>query len=328
MLQLFRSNQFFTVFLILIYAFLLRWHLFIEPAGLPKENIGVASSWVYAWLAEKTTAQSILAILLLTLQAVLLNYLFNSYRMNKDNTFIPAVAYLLVSSASVEFASLSPVLMANTFLLIAWIELFDAHRKIELSNTIFNIGFFIGIAGLFYFSMLYYFLVAIIGLSILRTFSWRETLVLLIGVIVPFFLVGVYYFWIDKLNIYWTKYIILNFNIFNWKISFKDYYALISLTIIGFLFVWTLLNTGSLLRKASVLTGKYVSILLIGVFLLAVSFLCQYSLFLNHFLMIAPSLAIFFAMQLLTTESKVSAEFLHLVTLMTMLALQYHQLIF
>ena len=77
-------------------------------------------------------------MLLVVLQAIMLNTVVNNYKMGRELTYFTALCYILLASAIPEFLYLSPALMGNTFLIIALAEMFKWYRKFEASASIFN----------------------------------------------------------------------------------------------------------------------------------------------------------------------------------------------
>jgi hypothetical protein len=186
-LSLFRTNQFISNTLLVFYALLLRGLVFFLPAReVSMSHPGIISKMVYGWIGQSGWLPDLVALLLVLLQALLVNVIVAKYRMARTVSLYPGVFYILIVSSFPDFLHLSPVLMANTFLLLVLYELFDSYKKYTAAGSLYNIGLWLGVAALFYYSMLAILIAAIIGFSIVRSFKVREVLMILFGLISPY----------------------------------------------------------------------------------------------------------------------------------------------
>src|SRR5215203_4943969 len=71
---------------------------------------------------------SALAFFLLYVQALMINYFMNEFRMVGKPTYLPALAYLLLTSLLPEWNFLSSPLVATTFILWTIINLFRLYN--------------------------------------------------------------------------------------------------------------------------------------------------------------------------------------------------------
>ena len=77
---------------------------------------------------------------------------------------------------------------------------------------IFDAGLLnIALASLFYFPALVFMLFLLLGLFVLRPFKWREWVVSFMGLVAPYFLISLYYFWNNQLLFFYST--LLPFNI-------------------------------------------------------------------------------------------------------------------
>ncbi len=98
MLQLFRSNQLYILPLLFILLAALRAIGFIHQPELPIEHAGVLSKIVYAWVGTEGILLQILALILVFAQAFLVNAICSEYQLTQENTYYPALFYILLSS--------------------------------------------------------------------------------------------------------------------------------------------------------------------------------------------------------------------------------------
>ena len=142
MLSLFRQNLFFNSLLLLPYTILIRIHSLIHPESYISSEIeGWLNSSIFSQLQSVPIVQSILAILLIFLQAVSINFILNRHRLSLRPNLFPGAFYVLLVSLSSEHLFLNPVLFANVFFLIAIVNLFKTYRVARVSGAIFNCAF-------------------------------------------------------------------------------------------------------------------------------------------------------------------------------------------
>ena len=310
MLSLFRTNQFAANILLIFYVLLLRGTVFFIPQEvITPSHPGILSDIVFNWLGPQGILSDTIALVLVLFQAFLLNVIIAKYRLARNVSLYPGLFYLLIVSAFPDFLHLSPVLMANTFILFALYELFDCYKKYEASGELYNVGLWLGVAILFYFSTIILVVFVLIGMNILRSFKLRELLIFLAGLITPFWLLGSYYFFFGNLSVFWSEAIYSNIGSLKWTflVSWLEY---IQLGFFGFLILVALLSYNSYTFKTSIRSIKYMDILYwlmaIGLF----SVLLQKDITTEHLLLLAIPLSTFVSMTMLYMKPRL-AEAIH-----------------
>ncbi len=322
MLNFFRTNQLaFNIFLI-FYVILLRGSSFITPAHdwIPGKS-GVLSIWIYNLCNGYSSLPFILGIILVFIQAILINVMIARFRMANEVTLFPGVCYILLASSIPEFLNLSPILLANTFFIVSLFELFGSYRQKSIVGYIFNVGFWLGVASLFYFSEIIFLLFAFLGSSILSKFRTKEALTITIGFIVPYILISVYYFWTDQFLWFWQ-------NQFSNNLGFLDFdiqYSLETYIKLGFfvlVFIMSFVSSGSYMAKKNLQVQKNISMLYWALFFGFLSVLLQASIRLEHLLIFVVPLSIFLSFNL-SSMPRPLAEAFHLLLLVGILVLQF-----
>ena len=84
--------------------------------------------------------------------------------------------------------------------MLALFKICLSYRVDEAFSTIFDASFFIAIASLFYFPTIIIYPLIWVTLIVIRPFIWREWIISIIGLLLPYVFVVVYYFWTDKVN--------------------------------------------------------------------------------------------------------------------------------
>ena len=308
--------------LLIFYILLLRFTAFIAPFQWQPSGQGVLCELVYSGIGSQQFISHVVAILLLLVQGFLVNMICINHRLANEVNLFPGLFYILVCCAIPDFLYLSPVLMGNTFFLIALNEIFDTYKNPACADRIFNAGFWTGIASLFYFPFAFFIIVLLAALSILRAFNIQEILMVVTGAFLPYFLGGVYFFWFDRFDFFWEMQLDrnLDFLSFGNRINAWDTYA--KLMIFGGLILFVLFNNNVYQIKKNIQVQKKINILywILIASVLAVPF--QNNLTFEHFLMLAPALGIFLSFTF-SGMKKQWAESVHFIMVVIALALQF-----
>ncbi len=328
MLSLFRTNQLLTNLLLLFYVAVLYIHVFVIPQSWEPSRPGILAYSVYGLLPWNSLTGYVVAAVLVLLQAILINFMVSENRLNTEITLFPGLFYILIASCIPEFTHLSPVLMANTFYIIALVNVMMFYNNPKSAGAIFNTGFWIGVGSLFYFSYAILILVGFMGLNILRAFNIRERMMILAGAFVPYFLLGVYYFWYGQLEYFFSYQISENiswFSIFSQNSLNSDGY--IKLGFISFLIFIVIASYNQNISRRVREVQKKVGILYWMLLLAILSLFFQADMQLDHLLIIAFPLGILLSFNF--TQLQASwAELLHFFLLLIVLFFQYRFLIF
>ncbi|MEL6863671.1 MAG: hypothetical protein AAFP19_04595 [Bacteroidota bacterium] len=323
MLELFRTNQFIANVLLLFYIALLRFSVFLYPPTQEVGASGILSESLLSLVDPQSWLAASLSILLLFIQAILLNIIVSRYRMASELSLFPGLLYILLCSSIPEFLSLSPPFLANTFLLIALLELFDVYKRNRVAGEIFNAGFWLALASLCYMPYISFLLLTFIGLGILRAVRLRESWMLLIGFAVPYLLSNVYYFWNDRLADFWQIQ-------FAYIIGWPDFPAIdleisIKLAFFGGLLLFVVFNINRYAFKKNIQVQKNIQILYWSLLLAGMACLFVPQLALSHLLLLCPALAVFLSFSFLNANRQTS-EAIHLILLVAVLLLQFKPL--
>jgi hypothetical protein len=202
-LQLFRTNQIFAS--ILGFSFVFIWHssiYFNVPEWEPSQS-GIFMQEINFYVGHSSIAARLIVLLLLAIQYGLAINLLNSYRLADYTTVFPGIFLILFSCFSPYFLFLSSIHFVNTFFIIILFILFSTYNQPKIADSLFNSGLIAGISFLFFPPTFYILPIIFIGLSILRSYSFKERMSVLLGFIIPSFWAGLYYFWQDKFDLFY-----------------------------------------------------------------------------------------------------------------------------
>jgi hypothetical protein len=179
--------------------------------------------------------------------------------MTTRQTFLPAMAYLIITSLFPEWNYLSAPLVASFFIVWSFIKLFKLYSANAANGVIFNIGLLLGLSSLIYFPSITYVLCIFLGLMILRPFRFNEAMLVVLGIIAPYYFYAVYLFLNDALQI---NQILPKFD-FNILPLSTSIWAAIAVALMGIPFIIGGYYIQTQLRKVLIQVRKNWSILLL-----------------------------------------------------------------
>ncbi len=187
------------VILLIAIIFLAVWiFAFIHPSELPATDYGAGAMPLYELLLFVSGKNVLLNVAIAFLIAVailflLVNFNTTSFFIN-ERTYLPALFYTLVTALFPEYKSLNPALPAALFLMLAIIRIAEGYRKPGIANNFFDAGILISTGSLFYADLIWFGLIIIIGIILIRTVTLHEIAITVFGLLTPYFITfGVYY---------------------------------------------------------------------------------------------------------------------------------------
>jgi hypothetical protein len=320
-LELFRNNNFVFTLLLIPYAILLRFLAIYFGIG---ESIAVEGTWA-RWIFGEEISQNlvfqIVGVTLVFLHAAMVNRLVIRNRMTHEMTLFPGVFYILVASFFPGYVCLSPILIANTLLLIGLAELFVSHKKLKTAEHIFSVGFWFSSAAIAYHGYLLLILFPILGLSMLRTVKWVNWAQFVIGLVTPVIITMMVSVLLNE-----SPFILFR----EWAEksgSFEFYLSnkWIDLAQLGFFGIWilaSLLQYNAFTIKKNIHAQKKIDLCFwfMAFSLVCISFISDIRS--TDWLMLAIPLSILIAMSFLRFRSRISSELIHFIMVITLLAIQ------
>ncbi len=257
LVQFFKSNNASAYLLIPLFTIVLWTFGYIHPVEVPPVRHAMPLYEIIAGPLSNVWINISLALLLVIAEAFLLNYVVNNNEILTRPSFLPAALYIIFMGSNKAMFILHPLIFGNFFLLFALHRLLNSYRKDKAFAEFFDAGFLVAIASLFYFPYIVFFPVLAVALIILRTFNWREWLISMAGVLVPYILAGTVYFLRDRLDyllydkmfFYFSKQ--LHLGVLSGSFYFTNTIQL-SILILAGARLFTGLNTGSQKTKKSI----------------------------------------------------------------------------
>ena len=143
-------------------------------------------------LAEESIFSQILAPLLILLNALLLNTIFNRNGFMEKNNFLPALLYVVGKSYFHSYYFINGFGLAETFMILAFMQVFKLDQNSDGRKAVFNAAFFAGLAASFYPVLILFVPFLFLIVWILRPFILRESALLAVGFLIPLIYAGCY----------------------------------------------------------------------------------------------------------------------------------------
>jgi hypothetical protein len=158
-------------------------------------------SVIQCFFAKNLLISTLTAFVLIVFQAFFLNYIFVKNKLVTNTTFFPAFIYLLLVSSNQNLMTLHPVILLNTFIIIAVYFLFRSFNTEHNYESIFNANFFLSIGFLLYKPACLLFLWSLFTIIIYRYYKFRHWFMAILGALTPIIFLLIFYFVANKLEI-------------------------------------------------------------------------------------------------------------------------------
>lgn len=197
MVGIFRNYNPFGIIFLFFYGLILRFASFVEP-HIPTAQ--PTDGFMYHSLLNGLSGigqvtpviYPILAYILVFIQAITLNNLVNDHRLLPKASFLPAMAYMLITSLFPEWWQFSSTLFVNSLLVWVWARMSGLYNNNRAKMVLFNIGMVLGFCSFFYFPSIAFVVLMIFALFIMRPFNLSELMVGLLGITTPYYFLFAY----------------------------------------------------------------------------------------------------------------------------------------
>lgn len=314
LLEIFRKNLFINSVLLLPYIFIVRIGTLINPIGFTLKDESNVLQKVIFYNITDPLLQNIIANLLIFVQVLLINFIFIKHRLSREITLFAGLFYILFVTIIDENAYLSNILIANTFIILAFKNILETYKAPHATAYIFNTGFMIGVASLYYSPYFGFLIFGVIALLQLRSFKILEKIQFFIGAAIPYFLLFTYRYWND------IPFVDMNFIkdiFFRWPSLQTDelivFYVSVLLLLSGI--GASIVNYGNFTAKKTIQTQKKIDLVYWMLLFSLISFLIFSSERATHLMSLGFPLALLIGISVSDTKKRVFYELLHIVLL-------------
>lgn len=135
-------------------------------------------------------------VVLVLINAVMINWIFNSNEFLERNSYLSSMLYVVLMSFYHSFYSLDGLLLTHTFLILAMGQFFELNQHSDGRRHVFNGMFFAGLAATFHPPLTAGFPLFCIMIWVVRPFIFREFILALMGFGLPL-LYAIVYLWVS-----------------------------------------------------------------------------------------------------------------------------------
>ena len=277
MVFLFRDKSIANIFFLVILSIGIHVHFFsVPPVVFSTVNDGVFSMLLKKYIAPlPPTVLFMLYHAIVLLQAIRLNFVLNDLKMFQQSSYITAMTYVLLTAVLPQWCSNSPALLANGLLIWLFIRLCRLYNHASPKTLLFNTGLIVGLSVIFYHPTAILILVVLFALVEVRPFNTAEWVVLLMGIVLPYYFLFSWFFLQDKLS-HFTSILPLP----GWNLPLKEWNPLL-ITSLSFLllvlllglYYWQLFNK----RMVIQIRKNWSVMLMLLMILLLIPFIYSYS---------------------------------------------------
>ncbi|MEI6311892.1 MAG: DUF6427 family protein [Bacteroidota bacterium] len=287
MLELFKKQNPFTLFFVIIYGFAIRSSIFFIDFSKayfdPKQPLSFLTDNACKLSPQNVSFHYVISTSILLLISIFINLYLKNNKIIDKLGYLPTLLFMLVSASYSSFLYMSNEFFAFIFFSISIIRLLQSLLVDETDIKVFDAAFFISIASLFYKPILPCILIVFIAIIILKNVQIKAIVFMLIGLLIPYFLLGVYMFLTDRLSQLAFHIIPELISQMNWY-NHQDFLQISKTIFLGILSLLGFVKIQASLAKSIVNIRKYYSLLLIISLVYIPMFLINKQLTTTHFI--------------------------------------------
>jgi hypothetical protein len=270
------------------------------------------------WIVERFSSRSqfVYQVLSLVLSFFLIFY-FNQVMINRNSflekNYVPGLVLLVFLHLSYDLLNLSPALLSVIFLLLAFNKIVkEMEKNSGVSDEIFEVGFFVGVATLFNQPSVVMIIWAFFSVVFFTTGTFRQYFLLLFGFILPICICILYFYLNDSFD---------QFS-YNWLSSFVNVKSITFYDVLGVLIIlivpsllalFGFFRVSVMLRYNSFQT-RIQQIMLFWIIIALFSFIFMPNIYPSQGLIFCPPLAFFSTHLLLNFKSRFKADLIFTAT--------------
>lgn len=196
MLNLFLSGRGRAIFILPVILLVFGFKSFLYPFPIIDSPSYIFTN-VDLFLSDFPLLKLILGLFVISALAFYINRVFNSNDFYQTESALPSLFFVVLVGSWTGFHFFSPLLLSLFFIVLALNRILNVYHQKSILSEVFDTGFYIGIAALFYYPSILFLISIWIYISMNRAFSFREYIFPLLGALLPFYFLSVYYFYYD-----------------------------------------------------------------------------------------------------------------------------------
>ena len=200
MVFLFRDRSDINLFFLVVLSILIHFHFYWEaPIVIANPSDGLLAYLLFTYVKPlPPIALIVLFHTIVITQALRLNILVSKFKMFHQISYLPAFTFVLLTALFPFWDAISSGLIANVFVVWILIKLNRLYDQTQPKTLEFNIGLIVGASILLYEPIAILIPVVVFALAIIRPFRITEWLVVITGILLPFYFIFTYVFLTDS----------------------------------------------------------------------------------------------------------------------------------
>lgn len=187
------------VVILIVIILLLTWTgAFLHPHLPADQGFDVKPMPLFDLLMSVTGFSPLFSVIVASMLVLLIAFLLVNFNTSaffiSERNFLPALIYILLTCYFPQFQILNPVLPAAVFLILGIRKIIESYKVQGTAFSFFDAGMLISVGSLFYAGLIWFGLLLIIGIAILRTGSIKEVIISILGLAVPVFIVYSFFY--------------------------------------------------------------------------------------------------------------------------------------
>jgi len=193
---LFRDRSDINLLFLVLLSVGLHYHIWLHaPMVIANDSDGVLAYILVHYIKPlHPIALMILFQIIILSQAIRLNVLMSKLKMFQQVSYLPGFTYIILTGLFPYWDVISSGLVANSLVIWILVKLLRLYDQNQPKSLEFNIGLILGCSILLYEPIAILIPVVLFALTIIRPFKLTEWLVLLMGVMLPFYFIFTYVF--------------------------------------------------------------------------------------------------------------------------------------
>ncbi len=200
MVFLFRDRSDINLLFLVVLSILVHFHFYWEaPIVIANPSDGLLAYLLFHYIQPlPPLALMVLFHVIVITQALRLNILLSRFKMFQQVSYLPAFTFVLLTALFPFWDAISSGLIANALIIWILVKLNRLYDQTQPKTVEFNIGLIVGFSILMYEPIAILIPVVVFALAIIRPFRMAEWLVLIMGILLPFYFIFTYVFLTDS----------------------------------------------------------------------------------------------------------------------------------
>lgn len=186
MIKLFKSFTPQTIVLVLIFTIIIKLGFILHPIN-QGITISDSSDWLNVYIfdifKENSSFHIFLGLIVVIIQALLINRICTEYKLLQQDSFVPAALYIMVTSLNPWYNVFTSAMISSTIVLLVLNNILRIHITSMPKKLMYNSGLFIGLSIIIYWPSIVLFLFVLWAYIISKKINIKEIIALLFGVI-------------------------------------------------------------------------------------------------------------------------------------------------